>query len=107
MRSAVLSTRQRAALVTVLDLVCLAAIAIAALSLFADVARFRVFGVRVSLRSPERALAWPVAIAALRWSLWWRTPLFPALRQPATALRRALLRTLVHGGRAAQRRFWL
>jgi hypothetical protein len=102
-----LSARQRSALVTVLDLLCFAAIAIAALTLFADVDRVRVLGIRVSWRSPQRALAWPIGILALRWSLWWRTPLFPAFRKPVAVLLRALKRTLAEGGRAVERRLRL
>jgi hypothetical protein len=108
MRSPILSARQRSAVVTVLDLLCLAAIAIAAFTVFTDVDRLRVIGIRVSLRSPWRALAWPAGIVAFRWSLWWRAPLFPALREPVATLLRALRRTLVNGVNAVGRtlRLW-
>jgi hypothetical protein len=107
MPSPILSARRRSAVVTVLDLLCLAAIAIVALAVFTDVDRFRVFGTRVSLRSPERGLVWFVGIVALRWSLWWRTPLFPAMREPAGALVRTLKRTLVNSGNAVWRKLRL
>jgi hypothetical protein len=100
----VIPTRRRSTLVTILDLLCLAAIAIAAFALFADLDRFRLFGIRVSLRSPQRALAWPLGIVALRLILWWRTPLFPAFRQPVAALLRAFTRALVDGSKAVERK---
>jgi hypothetical protein len=107
MGSPILSARQRSAVVTGLDLLCLAAIAIVAFIAFTDVDRFRLFGIRVSLRSPTRALVWPVGIVALRWSLWRRAPLFPAFREPVATLLRALKRTLVNGVNAVGRKLRL
>jgi hypothetical protein len=99
-----LSARQRARAVTVLDLLFLAAAAMAVLAIFTDIDRLSLLGIRISLRSPARALAWPVGIGALRWGLWWQAPLFPAWHEPVGALLRVLKRTPGLGSNAGGRK---
>ena len=76
MRIPLLPARQRSFLVTVVDLLVISAVAVAAIIVLTGGTRFRVAGVRLSLRDPQRAVAWAAAIATLRWILWPRVPFY-------------------------------
>lgn len=81
MRHPLLPARQRSFLVTVIDLLVISAVAVAAIIVFTGGGRLRVAGVRLSLRDPQRAMAWAAALAALRWMLWPRVAFVPAFHE--------------------------